>query len=208
MPLVKATAAASDTVVAEPRELLLERLSGNDVDERRRAARALSRDPDAASALADRLESEPEPGVRDAIFGSLVIIGGTLAAGLVAPFLRSADANLRGGAVEALKRLVGDAVPVLDALLGDPDPDVRLLVVEVARAWPSELAVPRLRRVIENDLHVNVCGAAVDVATEVGTAELIEPLAGLRARFAGEPFLIFAIDTACSRILAAGERDA
>ena len=191
-----------------PRELLLERLAAGDVDERRRAARALSRDPDAAPALAARLEGELEPGVRDALFGSLVDIGGTLAAGLVAQLLRSADAGLRGGAVEALKRLGEDGVAVLDTLLDDRDPDVRILVVEVTRAWPGALAVPRLRRVIGDDSHVNVCGAAVDVATEVGTRELLPALAALRARFADEPFLVFAVDVACSRIEAGGGRDA
>jgi HEAT repeat protein len=210
MPLIRASVGLPKVVrLAAPpdsRDLLLEQLAGNDVDERRRAARALSSDPDAASALAARLEVEPEPSVREALFGSLVDIGGALAANLVAPLLRSADAGLRGGAIVALKDLADDAAPVLDALLGDPDPDVRILAIEVTRAWPSALALPRLRRVIEHDPHVNVCGAAVDVATEVGTDELVAALVGLRARFANEPFLLFAVDIACSRIDAIGER--
>jgi len=157
-------------------------------------------------ALAARLESEPEPEVREALFGSIVDIGGPCAADLVARLLRSEDAGLRGGSVEALKGMGEGAIAVLDELLGDPDPDIRLLVVEVTRAWPSPLAVPRLRRVIECDPHVNVCGAAVDVATEVGTDQLIAPLKGLRVRFADEPFLQFAVEIACSRILAVDER--
>jgi HEAT repeat protein len=118
--------------------------------------------------------------------------------------VRSEEASLRGGAIEALKRMGEDAVPVLDALLDDPDPDVRILAIEVTRAWPAELAVPRLLHLIEDDPHVNVCGAAVDVATEAGTDELLPGLAALRTRFPDEPFLMFAVDTACSRIQAAG----
>jgi HEAT repeat protein len=141
------------------------------------------------------------------LFGSLVEIGGLAVAALVAEHLRSGDAGLRGGAVEALKQLGADAIPVLDALLSDPDPDVRLLVVEVTRAWPSALAVPRLRRVFESDRHVNVCGAAVDVATELGTIDLLPALRELKQRYSDELFLAFAVDTACSRILAADERN-
>jgi HEAT repeat protein len=195
-------------VPGETREQLLAALSGLDVDGRRHAARALSRDPDAAAALAARLENETEPEVRDALFGSLVEIGGTRIAELVAPLLRSSDAGLRGGAVEALKHLRDFAVPVLDALLGDSDPDVRILAVEVTRAWPGKLAVPRLRQVIEHDPHLNVCGAAVDVATEVGTGELVAALSQLPARFADEPFLLFAVGVACSRIRTSDERGA
>jgi HEAT repeat protein len=123
----------------------------------------------------------------------------------VAPLLRSADAGLRGGAIESLKRLEEDSVATLDALLRDPDPDVRLLAIEVTRGWPGALAGPRLRRIIESDIHVNVCGAAVDVATEVGAEDLVDALIALRERFSAEPFLVFAVDVALSRIHAADE---
>jgi len=206
MPLVRTTAVAPPVAQRESRHLLLEQLAGSDSGQRRHAARALAHDPDAAPALAARLQAETEPNVRDALFASLVDIGGTPAARLIARLLQSVDAGLRGGAVEALKRLGDDAISVLDALLDDPDPDKRILAIEVTRAWPSRLAVARLRRVFENDRHVNVCAAAVDVATEVGTGELIEALSALSARFPSEPFLVFAIDVARSRIQAGTER--
>jgi len=50
---------------------------------------------------------------------------------------------------------------------------------------------------------VNVCAAAVDVATENGTATLLPALAAARQRFADEPFLVFAVDIARARIAAA-----
>ena len=199
MPLVRPAAAVPDAT-EETLQLRRDQLAGNDVDERRRAARALSGDPAAASVLAARLECEPDSRVRDALFGSLVDIGGTQVAELVAPFIRSDDAGLRGGAVEALKRLENQAVSVLDGLMRDPDTDVRILAIEVTRAWPSELANSRLLRVLEHEPHVNVCAAAVDVATEVGTKDLLVALDGVRVRFASEPFLIFAVDIACERI--------
>jgi HEAT repeat protein len=210
MAFVKASAAAPHPPAPPPEstDRLLELLTEGDVAERRHAARALSRDPDAALVLAARLEHESDKGVRDALFGSLGKIGGMQTAGLVAGLLRSEDAGLRGGAVETLKQMRDDAVPVLDTLLSDSDPDTRILVVEVIRAWPGPTAVPRLLRVIETDPHVNVCGAAVDVITEAGTKDLLPALAALRARFAGDQFLVFAVDVACSRINAAAETGA
>ena len=199
MPLVKFSSGGLDAKT-ETLTLRRDQLASNDVDERRRAARALSGDPQAASALAVRLACEAHPRVRDAIFGSLTDIGGAQVAELVASFIRSDDASLRGGAVEALKRLQNDAVDVLDALMNDPDTDVRILAIEVTRAWSSELAVPRLLRIFESEPHVNVCAAAVDVATELGTEELLGGLDRLRARFMDEPFLGFAVETACERI--------
>lgn len=200
MPLKRALDAAPQAAPDEPFALLLEQLASPDVGERRRAARGLGNDPNAAFVLAAQLESEPELSVREALFGSLADIGGAPVAELVAPLLRSADAALRGGAIETLKQLGEAAASTLDDLLGDPDPDVRLLAIEVTRAWPSALATPRLQRIFESDPHVNVCGAAVDVATEVGDSALIAALEGLRARFADEPYLAFAIDIACSRV--------
>ena len=198
MPLIRS--AITPEATAEAPELRRDQLASHDADERRRAARALSGDPAAASVLAERLAEEPDPRVRDALFGSLTDIGGTRAAELLAPFIRSDDAGLRGGAIEALKHLESDAVSVLDALMSDPDTDVRILAIEITRAWPGDLAMPRLRRVFEHEPHVNVCAAAVDVATEVGTNELLAALGGLRVRFASEPFLVFAVDIACDRI--------
>lgn len=198
MPLIRSAAVVADATT-ENAGSHRDRLAGDDIDERRRAARALAADPAAAPVLAARLACEPDPRVRDALFGSLVDIGGTQAAELVAPFIRSEDAGLRSGAVEALKRLESHAVSVVDELMNDPDTDVRILVIEITRVWPAELAMPRLRRVFELEPHVNVCAAAVDVATEVGTEDLLVALDRLRTRFASEAFLNFAIDVACER---------
>ena len=200
MPLIRPASGTRDATPPDAIELRAEQLPENTIDERRRAARNLSRDPAAISTIAARLETELDPRVRDALFGSLVDIGGAKAAELLALIIRSDDAGLRGGAIEGLKRLETDAVVALDTLMNDPDTDVRILAIEVTRAWPRELAVPRLQRVFEQEPHVNVCVAAVDVATEVGTEELLASLGALRARFAGEPFLVFAVDIACERI--------
>jgi HEAT repeat protein len=175
-------------------------LASPDAAARRRAARALAGHADAAPALAMRLAAEQDASVREALFGSLVDTGGTAVAALIAPLVRSEDAALRNEALEALKELDEAADAAVDTLLADESSDVRLLAVEVTRAWTSERAAPRLQKIFEAETHVNVCGAAVEVATEVGTQALLPALASLRARFAAEPFLVFAVDTAATRI--------
>jgi HEAT repeat protein len=206
MAFVRAAEPLAAPQAVASRDEILAQLSSADAAARRHAARALAGDEGAVEALAARLEDEKQASVRDALFAGLVETGGARVARLIAPLLRSHDAGLRNDALEALKQLEGDAVSVVDEMLGDTDPGLRLLAIEVTRAWASLVAVPRLRRIIEDDCHVNVCGAAVDVATEVGTEDLLAPLAALRIRFADEPFLGFAVDVACARIHAARGR--
>ncbi len=187
---------------AETFELLQEQLRADDPDARRHAARALSQYHHAAAALVARLEVEADRNVREALFSGLVTIGGHRTARLVTPFLRAEDAGLRNGAMEALKRMAASAAPAIDKLLDDADPDIRLLAIEVTRVWPRLLAAPRLQSLIAHDEHVNVCAAAVDVATENGTCALLPALAMARQRFFDQPFLIFAVDIARARIAA------
>jgi len=53
---------------------------------------------------------------------------------------------------------------------------------------------------IEREHHPNVCAAAIDVLTEVGTPEALSTLEKCAVRFAATPFLPFAISVAMSRI--------
>jgi hypothetical protein len=54
--------------------------------------------------------------------------------------------------------------------------------------------------VLEEESHVNVCAAAVDVLTDVGDEEAVPALLALKRRFADEPFMTFAVDMAVRRI--------
>ena len=200
MALIRAQAPEPQIQHSEDTGSLKVLLADGDAGVRRHAAHALSHTPGAAIFLAAQLDVESNAGVREAIFASLVAIGGEPVADLVAPLIRHIDAAVRGGAIEALKQLDEDAIAAIDGLLNDADSDVRLLAIEVTRVWPRALAAPRLLRIIETDPHVNVCGAAIDVATEIGTEALLDGLAGLRERFAHEAFLVFAADLAISRI--------
>jgi len=138
--------------------------------------------------------------VREAIFTSLVQIGGADAVAAVLPYIRGDDAGLRTGALDALKAMPAAARERLAGLLAEADPDVRIMACELARAVPDRQTAALLARLIEGEPEINVCAAAVDVLAEIGTAESIAPLAACAARFADQPFLAFAIKIAVRRL--------
>lgn len=163
---------------------------------RRAAARALGEGADPAP-LAAALGTEADPRVREALFTSLMRLG---AASALLPCLRSDDAGLRTGAVEALQAMPEQVLPHMPSLLADTDPDVRILAAEVARGLPPERTTELLSRTLQAETHPNVCAAAVDVLAERGTLAALPALRALAARFAGDPFLSFAVSAAVARI--------
>ena len=196
------TGAQSGAIAETAKEALVFDLEHADAGRRWRAVRALAGEAGLGDTLAARLTEEHDVAVRAGLFTALTAIGGAPAAERLAPFLRSPDAALRGGAIEALKQLRAAAIPVVDALLADDDADTRLLAVEVTRAWPEADSVQRLTAILARDAAVNVCAAAVDVASELTDVALLGPLAALRARFPGQDFILFAAEVARARIQA------
>jgi HEAT repeat protein len=91
---------------------------------------------------------------------------------------------------------------ILPALLKDSDEDVRILSCELARSLPSDEATKLLCAVLADEQQINVCGAAVEVLTEVGSPAALPFLAECAQRFRGAPFLGFAIGIATERIKA------
>ncbi|MTJ79426.1 MAG: HEAT repeat domain-containing protein [Telmatospirillum sp.] len=182
------------------RDALLAALESDTASDRRSAARELAAFPETAPALCDRLAVEQSPSVRAAILMSLIRIGSPEAAGRLAEFLRSDDATLRNGAMEALQEMPDALEGHVDRLLADGDSDVRIFAVNILSAVRLRSAPAWLARVIRSDSHVNVCAAAVDGLAEIGGVEMLDDLADLRRRFAGDDFMEFAIDTASLRI--------
>jgi HEAT repeat protein len=175
-------------------------LTEGDTDQRWMTARALGDAPEEVEALGRALSRETDGRVREAIFNSLMRIGGARAVDAVLPYLRSDDAGLRTGALDALTVLAGAAAPRLVELLDDRDPDVRLLACEVVRELPAPQATAMICELLEDEEQVNVCGAAIECLAEIAGPEAIPVLTRCAARFAQEPFLLFAIGAAASRI--------
>lgn len=164
------------------------------------AARALSGQESAGPALAAALRRETVPRVREAIMTALIRVGDAVSIEAILPFIRSQDAGSRAAAIEALQALPDAIAPFMPQLLSDSDSDVRLLATELARNMEAGEATRLLCELIEREPHPNVCGAAIDVLTEVGTPEALSTLERCAERFAGTPFLPFAISVAIARI--------
>jgi HEAT repeat protein len=215
MPLIR-----KDPIGPTPadRRSSVETLRAGTIDERWRAARALGAvsgapEPDAAhesekggsaatKALAEALEAETDLRVREAIFTSLVRIGSRECVDAVIPYVRVDDAALRTAALDALRAMIGAALPVLPGLLADPDADVRLLACDLVRELPAVDATRLLCDVLSREMEANVCAAAVDVLADIGEAEALPFLQSTAARFGDVTFLTFAVKIAMERIIA------
>ena len=138
--------------------------------------------------------------MREAILNSLLRLHDPSISSGLADCLRSEDAALRNDVIDAFKQLGDEVAPILRSLLADPDPDVRIFVVNILNSGRHPDVEQWLIEVIERDTHVNVCATAVDLLCEVGTEAAIDPLLHLKARFAHEPYIQFAADLALKRV--------
>jgi HEAT repeat protein len=173
---------------------------GQGSDERWSAARAAADRPDGVMLLATALAGESDPRVREAIFTGLARIATVESAGVVAPYVRSDDAGLRTGAMDALRAMPDAARAHLSALLADSDADVRLLSCELARGLPESEANRLLGDLLERETEKNVCAAAIEVLAEIGRPEALPALRRCAARFAADPFIAFSVKVATDRI--------
>ncbi len=197
MPLVKGRKSPASDGDSAPHRAALD---SPDADTRWTAARGLSGNADAVAALAAALAREPVPRVREAIMTALMRTGNAASVEAMLPYLRSQDAGLRAAAIEALQALPEAITPFMAPLLSDGDSDVRLLATELARNMSASDATRLLCGLIEREQHPNVCAAAIDVLTEVGTAQALPALEKCAVRFAATPFLPFAISVVIARI--------
>jgi HEAT repeat protein len=172
--------------------------------ERWHAARSLAAKPDAVGILGEALARERDGRVREAIFTSLTRLGSAESVEAIMPHLRSDDAGLRAGALDALRGMINTVRPHLPALLTDPDPDIRVLCCDLVRELSAADATELLCGVLEREREANVCGAAIDVLAEIGTPAALPALEKCAARFRDQGFLTFAIEVAAERIASQG----
>ncbi len=202
MPLIRKDAATA-TPTAKPVDARGD-LASADTETRWNAARLLARDPSSAVALGEALAVESDPRVREALFTSLAHLQTPAAVAAILPHIRSPDAAVRAGALDALSAMPQAAQSELPGLLEDPDPDVRLLVCDIVRRLPGPVATRLLCDLLGRETQANVCGAAVEALSEVGDETALPALAACAAQFPAEPFLVFSIKVASSRIAGDG----
>jgi HEAT repeat protein len=202
MPFVKRDVPAppSTELLADSVASHIAALTRPDPEVRWSAARALGGRADAVSALASALSAEQVPRVREAIMTALIRTADDASVRALLPCLRSQDAGRRAAAIEALQSLPDAILPFMASLLGDPDFDVRILAIELARNMTAADANRVLCALLEREQHPNVCAAAIEVLAEVGTRDAVPTLQSCAERFAGTPFLPFAAATAIARI--------
>jgi HEAT repeat protein len=197
MPLVKRD---NPSPTCAPERSPVADLESPDIEVRWRAARGIAPEPKFVASLATALERESAPRVREAIITALIRIGDWSSAQVLLPYLRSQDAGVRAAAIDALQAMPDATAPFMTSLLGDTDSDVRILAAELVRNMPAEKATSLLAALLDRESHPNVCGAAIEVLTELGTPAALPSLEACAARFAGTPFLPFAISHAIARI--------
>lgn len=195
MPLIRKPAGTA----SEPSPLSL---TAKASDERWAAARAAAERPDGVALLMAALALEEEPRVRGAIFNALARIATAESASAVVPYLRSDDAGLRAGAIDALRAMPLAAAPHLPGLLRDRDPDVRLLSCELVRGMPDREANRLLCDLLDSESEKNVCAAALEVLAEVGLPEALPFIEACARRFEGDSFIAFSAKVAADRIRA------
>jgi HEAT repeat protein len=200
MPLIRKPIDASISQDAT-RPDVLKALRDADQEQRWSAARAAADVPGGADALIDALQSESSPRVREAMLTSLMRIGSPASIASIVRFLRSDDASLRTGALDALRTRHDVVRAHLPSLMNDADTDVRVLSCEVVRGLPSAEATQMLCDLLGRESEPNVCAAAIDVLAEVGDARALSALAECAQRFQDTPFLAFATKIATARIL-------
>lgn len=166
------------------------------------ALRELSRhnERQAVDALCAALTTEKETSTRDIIAVELARRGGEHVVDGLLPILSSDDAALRNIAIDILKELPSAVAPRMEELLDDPDPDVRIFLVNVLEALRHPSVEDWLIAVITMDSNVNVVITALDLLNEVGTESAIPALRRAISRYPDEPFVIFSADSAIRRI--------
>jgi hypothetical protein len=196
MPLIRKPSAAVPQASVAP----LPSLTSGSSDERWAAVRAADGKPDQVPLLAQALAREQDLRVREAIFTALGRIATAESAEAVVPYLRSDDANLRTGAIDALRAMPAASARHLPQLLSDADADVRLLSCELARDMPAAEANRLLCALLAGETEKNVCASAVEVLSEICDASALPVLQRCAARFADDPFMAFSIKVAIDRL--------
>jgi HEAT repeat protein len=196
MPLIRK---GSDKPAASAPRQAPPSFSSASADERWAAARA-AQDPAAIPSLGEALARESDTRVREGIFTALARIATLESAQTILSYLRVDDANTRTGAMDALRAMPDACRPHLPGLLADPDPDVRLLACDLVRDVGGADGPLWLCGLIETELDVNVCAAAVEALGEIADEDATPSLSRCADRFPDDPFLGFAIKVVAGRL--------
>jgi HEAT repeat protein len=195
-----AAEAAPAALATPPLETLLLQLDDLSPDCRREAALALEGSAEAVPVLLERIGTERERTVRDAILTTLAAHDTAEVAEGLAVHLASDDAGLRTGVAEALATMPRSVPALLPEWLANPDHDVRVMAAMVLADLPDPEAAKWLARMISEDPHPNVVTAAIDALLPMATVEHAPALQNAVERFPDDPFLQFLLERLLPRL--------
>lgn len=190
----------TERVPARDEQGLRDQLQHAEAGHRRKAAIDLRDFPDSVFALGAALVRESNGDVRSAILTALSHIANDQAVDVLLPLLRSENAALRNGAIEALTRMETKVAPSIPALLQDPDPDVRLMTLQLLAEFAHPGVRIWLRELLVREQDTNVLAAAMEVMAEVGEVGDLELLRAAARRNGNDDYLGFIAETAILRI--------
>lgn len=190
----------TERVPARDEQGLRDQLQHAEAGHRRKAAIDLRDFPDSVFALGAALVRESDGDVRSAILMALSHIANEPVVDVLLPLLRSESAALRNGAIEALARMESKLAPSIPALLQDPDPDVRLMTLQLLAEFAHPGVRIWLRELLVREQDTNVLAAAMEVMAEVGETSDLELLRTIAKRDADDGYLGFIAETAIKRI--------
>jgi HEAT repeat protein len=201
MPLVRNPARPKATTTSAPDVASLRAQLSSGTDEQRwEAARSVVRFPDEVPYIAQALQTETVPRVREALFTALACIATPAGAEAAIAFLRFDDARIRNEALDSLLAMGNVVLKFLPALLSDVNPDIRVLACELVRQMPADEAGTLLAKLLDSEDNANVSAAAVDVLAELSPPAALPALERCAVRHHDTPFLSFAISIAIERI--------
>ncbi|HEX9159004.1 MAG TPA: HEAT repeat domain-containing protein, partial [Rhizomicrobium sp.] len=154
MPLIRKK---PDDAAAPAGNDLESRLTSPSADTRWGAARDAADRPENVHLLSQALARETDIRVREAIFTSLAKIGSPESVNGLVLALHSDEANLRTGAMDALRLVPAQIEEYLPQLLTDADSDVRVLACDLAREVSATTAQSLLCALVDKEPHANVC---------------------------------------------------
>lgn len=175
-------------------------LESQNEDERRLAARSLSKYPVATPALLNALAREKSVRVNVTILVSLQCIGGHRVLEGLLPYLRSDNGILKNGVIEILQGMPKGISMYVHKLISDPEPDVRILALDILQTIEHPDTSKWLHKVIVQDNHVNVVATAIDRLSELGNAKYKPIIEGAKKRFPKEAYIDFVVNLAIKRL--------
>lgn len=125
---------------------------------------------------------------RDSDFKTLVAI------------LKTDNAYLRNMVIKYLQSFGKEIKPFLESMLEDSDKDVRIFAINIIGDVRFEDSISLLRYVLVKEEDINVVATALDYIGEIGAAKDKELLEAVKAKFADDPFIEFAVNSAIERI--------